>query len=77
MTWEDLTVMAFSCLPFLLLAERSTLVDGVGEWEMEGEEEEEEDDEEDEDEESGGEEEEEEDGGDVEGLKVTLFLGGR
>ena len=70
-------VMAFSCLPLLVL-ERSTLVDGVGEWEMDGEEKEEEDDEEDEDEESRGEEkEEEEDGGDVEGLKVTLFLGGR
>ena len=77
MAWEDLIVMAFSCLPLLVL-ERSTLVDGVGEWEMDGEEKEEEDDEEDEDEESRGEEkEEEEDGGDVEGLKVTLFLGGR
>ena len=64
-------VMAFSCLPLLVL-ERSTLVDGV--------EKEEEDDEEDEDDEPGGEgreeEEEEEDGGDVEGLKETLFLGG-
>ena len=71
-------VMAFSCLPLLVL-ERSTLVDGVGEWEMDGkeEEEEEEDDEEDEDEESRGEEKEEgEDGGDVGGLKVPLFLGG-
>ena len=66
-------VMAFSCLSLLVL-DRSTLVDGV--------EKEEEDDEEDEDEESRGEEkeeeeEEEEDGGDVEGLKETLFLGGR
>ena len=53
LAWEDLMVMAFSCL-FLLVLDRSTLDDGL---EMEG------DDEEDEDDESrgqGGEEEEEE-----------------
>ena len=70
MAWEDLTVMAFSCLPFLVLAERSTLVVGVGEGEEEEEEEEV----------SGGEEENEGDdeevglGGE---LKVTLLLGGQ
>ena len=59
--------MAFSRL-FLLVLDRSTLDDGV---EMED------DDEEDEDDESRGQDGEEEDDGGADGLKETLFLGGR
>ena len=69
-------VMAFSCL-ILLVLDRSTLDDGV---EMEDDDEEGEDDEsrgQDGEEEEEKEEEGEEDDGGVDGLKETLFLGGR